>query len=282
VWRIPIVADTDPSLSFSIDFGLIYTVKVLLASDLNRQLVKSPYCTITIPEIELTIPPGKGNLTTIEGLIASVIEDLSPEQPLRRIQNPQAYEKIQGILNRLREIVPAAEEDEGEASKALRHSPDRPVTPVTVKLEDPSGNSFVEFVGSMADPKWNMREYKRSREDNILLGLASEDDAQGAQTGDEAAGEKLDMDEVFVFPGRCSSCSKPLDTKMKRVNIPYFKEIIIMSTNCEACGYRDNEVKSSGAVSAQGKRITLKIEDSDDLSRDILKVGSFVSHFHQV
>jgi zinc finger protein len=217
VWRIPIVADTDPSLSFSIDFGLIYTVKVLLASDLNRQLVKSPYCTITIPEIELTIPPGKGNLTTIEGLIASVIEDLSPEQPLRRIH-----------------------------------------------------------------PKWNMREYKRSREDNILLGLASEDDAQGAQTGDEAAGEKLDMDEVFVFPGRCSSCSKPLDTKMKRVNIPYFKEIIIMSTNCEACGYRDNEVKSSGAVSAQGKRITLKIEDSDDLSRDILKVGSFVSHFHQV
>jgi zinc finger protein len=173
--------------------------------------------------------------------------------------------------------VPAAEDDEDEASKAARENPDRPIQPFTVRLEDPSGNSFVEFIGSMSDPKWNMREYKRSRADNVLLGLASKDDARGAQTGNEAAGqpgEQLDMDEVFVFPGVCSSCSRPLDTKMKRVNIPYFKEIIIMSTNCESCGYRDNEVKSSGAVSAQGKRIILKIEDSDDLSRDVLKVSS--------
>lgn len=45
-----------------------------------------------------------------------------------------------------------------------------------------------------------------------------------------------------------------------------------MSTNCERCGYRDNEVKSGAAVSEQGKRIILKVEDRDDLSRDILKV----------
>jgi len=45
-----------------------------------------------------------------------------------------------------------------------------------------------------------------------------------------------------------------------------------MSTNCENCGYRDNEVKSGGAISPQGKKIILKVEDADDLSRDILKV----------
>lgn len=45
-----------------------------------------------------------------------------------------------------------------------------------------------------------------------------------------------------------------------------------MSTNCERCGYRDNEVKSGAAVSEQGKRIILTVEDRDDLSRDILKV----------
>lgn len=254
---------------FVLDFGLIYTVKALIASDLNRQLVKSPFCTVTIPEFELTIPPGRGNLTTIEGLISSVIGDLSPEQPLRRIQNPQAYEKIQSMLDKLREVIPEGDENETEAAGSLRNNPDRVLTPFTVKLEDPSGNSFVEFIGSMADPKWNMREYKRSREDNVLLGLVSEGD--GAQSS-SAAPENLDMDEIFVFPGICSSCSIPLDTKMKRVDIPYFKEIIIMSTNCESCGYRDNEVKSSGAVSVQGKRITLKVEDTDDLSRDILKV----------
>lgn len=45
-----------------------------------------------------------------------------------------------------------------------------------------------------------------------------------------------------------------------------------MSTNCDHCGYRDNEVKSGSAISEKGKRITLKVEDREDLSRDILKV----------
>ena len=46
-----------------------------------------------------------------------------------------------------------------------------------------------------------------------------------------------------------------------------------MSTNCEDCGYRDNEVKSGGAISEKGKRITLRCESRDDLSRDLLKVS---------
>src|ERR1700761_8778378 len=45
-----------------------------------------------------------------------------------------------------------------------------------------------------------------------------------------------------------------------------------MSTNCDRCGYRDNEVKSGSAISERGKRIILKVEDREDLSRDILKV----------
>lgn len=51
------------------------------------------------------------------------------------------------------------------------------------------------------------------------------------------------------------------------------KDIIIMATNCYACGYRDNEVKSGGAVAPKGKKITLKVEDEEDLSRDLLKVS---------
>ena len=272
-----------------LDFGLVYTVKVLNAGDLNRQLVKSSYATVTIPELELTIPPSRGQLTTIEGLLNNVIDDLSPEQPLRKIQDPAAYEKIQSILDKLRDILPELDEDDSKPrgarkrlTKEERADVNHPVPPFTLKVEDPSGNSFIEFVGSMSDPKWNMHEYNRSTEDNLLLGLISPDDAM-ASVKRAAAGEpvdygKVEMDEILIFPGQCSSCSRPLDTKMKRVDIPYFKEIIIMSTNCESCGYRDNEVKSSGAVSEMGKRITLKVEDSDDLSRDILKVCSLSSN----
>jgi C4-type Zn-finger protein len=49
-----------------------------------------------------------------------------------------------------------------------------------------------------------------------------------------------------------------------------------MSTNCDHCGYRDNEVKSGGAISEKGKHITLRVEDREDLSRDILKVRPFL------
>lgn len=47
-----------------------------------------------------------------------------------------------------------------------------------------------------------------------------------------------------------------------------------MSTNCENCGYRDNEIKSGSAISEHAKRITLKVEDREDLSRDVLKVST--------
>jgi len=58
------------------------------------------------------------------------------------------------------------------------------------------------------------------------------------------------------------------------LEIPYFKEVIIMATACDSCGYKTNEVKSGGAISPKGKKITLKVTDSDDLSRDILKVNT--------
>lgn len=53
-----------------------------------------------------------------------------------------------------------------------------------------------------------------------------------------------------------------------------------MSTNCERCGYRDNEIKSGSAISQQGKKITLKVEDADDLARDILKVCRYPKLVH--
>jgi zinc finger protein len=46
-----------------------------------------------------------------------------------------------------------------------------------------------------------------------------------------------------------------------------------MATNCYACGYRDNEIKSGGAVSEKGRKITLKVGDEEDMSRDMLKVS---------
>ncbi|CAJ0877491.1 10767_t:CDS:2 [Entrophospora sp. SA101] len=58
---------------------------------------------------------------------------------------------------------------------------------------------------------------------------------------------------------------------IKLVNIPHFKDAIIMSTVCDSCGYKSNEVKSGSMISEKGRRIKLKILDLEDMSRDILK-----------
>ncbi|KAI0065645.1 zf-ZPR1-domain-containing protein [Artomyces pyxidatus] len=262
--------------------GTMYTARILSRADLDRQIVKSDNCTVTIPQYELTIPPSKGQLTTVEGLIRDIVSDLSMDQPLRRIQDEPTYTKIQALIDKLKLIL--ADEEDEEADDAVgpvklrsAAAKDAPMPAFTLKLDDPAGNSFIEFVGSMSDPKWDMRTYHRTREQNVALGLVSADDAEQPPKEDGDADESgLDgeNEEIFVFPGICSSCGHAINTNMKKVNIPYFKDILIMSTNCDRCGYRDNEVKSGSAISAQGKKITLKVEDREDLSRDILKSES--------
>ncbi|KAG5637423.1 hypothetical protein H0H81_004630 [Sphagnurus paluster] len=258
--------------------GTIYTARILTRSDLDRQIVRSPSCEIIIPELDLTLPPtSRGQLTTVEGLIRDIYSDLVGDQPLRRIQDPDGYATIQALLDKLKAILGDTDDDEEDAETKPAEK-DAPLPAFTLKLDDPAGNSWIEFIGSMSDPKWNMRQYRRTLEQNVALGLISADDAAAAtespqtlKEGDEITTDAVTDDEVFVFHGHCSSCGHPLDTMMKKVSIPYFKDILIMSTNCDRCGYRDNEVKSGSAISEKGKKITLKVEDREDLSRDILK-----------
>jgi len=102
-------------------------------------------------------------------------------------------------------------------------------------------------------------------------GLAKVDEERESDLEGEEGAEKKEGEEIYVFHGICSSCGNNIDTRMKKVVIPYFKDILIMSTNCDRCGYRDNEVKSGAAISEKGRKISLKVEDAEDLSRDILK-----------
>ena len=60
-------------------------------------------------------------------------------------------------------------------------------------------------------------------------------------------------------------------------DIPFFKQVVIMATVCDVCGKRDNEVKSGAGIEPQGTRITLRLTDPSDLSRDVLKVDFLLS-----
>ena len=203
--------------------GVIYTTRILDQRDLDRQLVRSATCEVTIAELELTLPPtSRGQLTTVEGLIRDITSDLNIDQPLRRIENPENYQAIENVINKLRDILGDDNDKNFESAKEK----DAPMPfPLTIILDDLAGNSFIEFAGNMGDPKWNKKNYHRTLEQNIALGLVDPEELSTPRVANPESMNVQDVhdDEIFVFPGQCSSCGHSIETNMKKVNIPYFK-----------------------------------------------------------
>jgi zinc finger protein len=162
----------------------------------------------------------------VEGLLRDIVSDLSLDQPLRRIQDEDGYHKIQTLIDKMREILGDDKDEEFQAETAAgKESLLMPA--FTVKLDDPAGNSFIEFIGSMADPKWNLRTYPRTLQQNIALGLVAADETTEEEATKTTENQEITNDEILIFPGVCSSCGHALQTLMKRVNIPYFKVCLV-------------------------------------------------------
>ncbi|XP_035659783.1 zinc finger protein ZPR1-like [Branchiostoma floridae] len=241
------------------DQGVKVSLKVETSKDLNRQVVKAESASLFIPELDFEVPANtqKGVLTTVEGVIDRAVRGLEQEQPIRRTMDPGTAEKIDAFIEKLRGLTDLK-------------------TPFTLVLDDPTGNSFVEnpFAPSQ-DKSVTLVHYPRTREQNIQIGLQPENEpSEEAPTAGEAAedGEAENLaDEVLCFNTNCPNCQSPVPTNMKVVDIPYFKQVIVMATTCDRCGHRSNEVKSASGVGEKGRRMTLNMTDPSDLTRDVLK-----------
>jgi len=236
-------------------------VKVVISNerDLSRQVVKSDFATVTVPELDLEIPPKgqKGEISTVEGILARTVAALEQDQPVRRHMDPEGAEQIDKFVARIQDTL-------------TLH------TPFTLEIDDPTGNSFIENpTAPAADPGREVTNYTRTKEQDHSLGLYTEEELK---TEDpvlnkipEAEESEDLMDEVLSFPTNCPECNAPAETKMKVTSIPYFKEVVIMATVCEVCGAKTNEVKAGGGIEPMGKKLTLRITDPTDMSRDVLK-----------
>lgn len=234
------------------DQGICYTLKIKTRQDLNREVVKADSATTRIPELDFEIPPftQKGSLSTVEGLLDRAVSGLEQDQPARREADPEVAARIEEFIQKLQKLKEVQEE-------------------FTLVIEDPSGNSFVENpVAPQKDEALTVTRFKRSVQQDKQLGLRADD-----SDDEEPAGNDIDAmrNEVLVFDTNCPECNQPAKTNMKLVNIPHFKEVIIMATNCDSCGHRTNEVKSGGATEAMGTKITLHVTDPSDMTRDVLK-----------
>ncbi|KAL0626839.1 Zinc finger protein ZPR1 [Plecturocebus cupreus] len=230
------------------DQGVRYTLTIRALEDMNREVVKTDSATTRIPELDFEIPAfsQKGVLTTVEGLITRAISGLEQDQPVRRANKDATAERIDEFIVKLKELKQVT-------------------SPFTLIIDDPSGNSFVENPHApQKDDALVITHYNRTRQQEEILGLQAEAPAEKPEEEDL-------RNEVLQFNTNCPECNAPAQTNMKLVQIPHFKEVIIMATNCENCGHRTNEVKSGGAVEALGTRITLHITDPSDMTRDLLK-----------
>lgn len=245
------------------DSGKKLELKLTNPSDLSRDVVKSEFAEIKIPEIELEIPSSKkGQLNTIEGFLTIFYDELSSLQEERKKFQPEIYEKIENFLTKLKSMI------SGDS------------LPFTFIIDDPSGNSFIKNPHApKEDPMLKVLSYERTREHLEKMGFEVENSVNAQQQKEEVKGEekpsekaaeekkqeetnilqvgahRLDFtkplvedlkQESFSFTTDCHACFGKSETKMCVIKIPYFKELIIMSSVCAGCGAKTSETKTGG------------------------------------
>ncbi|CAL9733473.1 zinc finger chaperone Zpr1p [Monosporozyma servazzii] len=263
------------------ELGSKYTLKIENKEDFNREVIKSETANCKFVDLDIEIPPKRGVLTTVEGLLNEMIEDLASDQEERLKVDEKLHDQIDAVITKVKSYINCEPN----------------TVPLTFVLDDPAGNSWIEYKPGEPQHKWSHNEYPRSDEQNVLVGILTQDQLEQRRldklkelstrerntseatkvekSSDKFLSDSTDIEnfnnEVQTFSATCPSCGDSCDTHMKPVNIPHFKEVIIMSTVCDHCGYKSNEVKTGGAIPEKGRRITLYCDDPIDLSRDILK-----------
>lgn len=256
--------------------------------DLDRQIIKSETARVLIPELDFEIPPTKtrGDINTIEGMLSNIADSLEVGQPLRLVEQPEIHPKIEALIARFRDLAAGKEA-------------------FTFILDDLAGNSYIENpFAPHPDPQLRTEVYSRTAEQNEELGYAIEESQKYASENaeriearrqllnakrdeiviaqeqtyavDAKQHEKIDTffnvsDRSACLPGTCHNCSHDCETRMAVVDIPHFKDVIIMTTECDSCGFRDTEVKPAGRVSDHAVKISLKVSEPADMQRDLLK-----------
>uniref|UniRef100_F1L0M8 Zinc finger protein ZPR1 n=1 Tax=Ascaris suum TaxID=6253 RepID=F1L0M8_ASCSU len=236
------------------EHGTEIVLHVVEEKDLSRQLVKSEYAQIEIPELELTIEPltQPGEVTTVEGILSRVHTGLEQDQGRRRQEDSQIADKIDQFIRRIERLITLEEK-------------------FTLKLRDASGNCFIQNPNPFhVDPHCITTHYHRSLAERKMLGLADDNDVEEEPAPEWQSFEDA-KHEVLRFPTDCPNCGAHIETCMKPTDVPYFSTVIIMSTTCDACGLKTNEVKSAGAIKDQGCKLIVSIEEEVDLARDVLK-----------
>jgi zinc finger protein len=98
---------------------------------------------------------------------------------------------------------------------------------------------------------------------------SSPSDASGGGGGSTRNFEP-DADGVMAIPSLCMGCGETGLTRLLLTHIPFFRDVILMAFECEACGLRNSEVQSAG-IADRGAKFEVTVTTPSDLNRQLVK-----------
>ncbi|SCP04919.1 zinc finger protein, putative [Plasmodium ovale] len=79
------------------------------------------------------------------------------------------------------------------------------------------------------------------------------------------------MDDTIEVRSMCINCEKEGINKIVKIEIPYFKNVLIHSFECEFCNYRNNVIQDLNTIKEKGIKILFKITKDEHLDRQLIK-----------
>lgn len=104
------------------------------------------------------------------------------------------------------------------------------------------------------------------------MSVIAEDSVRGSVfkdiSADDEDGQPTEIESM------CMNCHENGTTRLLLTRIPFFKEIIVSSFNCDNCGWSNTEIQSAGRIQEKGVCYTMKVKTKQDLNREVVKADS--------
>ncbi|KAL4923908.1 zinc finger-containing protein ZPR1 [Aspergillus undulatus] len=104
--------------------------------------------------------------------------------------------------------------------------------------------------------------------------MSADDQPVAQESQFQKPGDLVERNEetgVMQVESLCMNCHENGITRLLLLRVPFFRDIILESFECEHCHTKDNSVKSAGQIQEKGSVYTLDVEDEDDLQRQVIR-----------
>ncbi|KAL9013961.1 MAG: hypothetical protein Q9173_001375 [Seirophora scorigena] len=85
-----------------------------------------------------------------------------------------------------------------------------------------------------------------------------------------------DTKVVEIIDSLCMNCEEIGETRILLTRIPFFREIILTSFSCPHCDFSNTDIHSAGQIQERAAKYSLKVAESEDLERQIVKSDTAV------